>query len=269
MFILFSIELAKNLNWMGAALSDCVITVSSTRLVSGRSSAGLPPLHWNCPSTHYAVPPPPPQESRYHVALELRAHRNSHSHHHYEILVVLSCAPQDERLWIVWTTLMIHYRNLSSHTIVTTEAWCSIDSIAWFPVESAFLGNTRPPKTAGDSSSLLHCLTTTVQAGLSRDENRNSVWGQGCRKTWMPPETATRCANKLAFRSCKILTGSLWRRQSQQSFNTLTPFNFLFHSLHVSAPMGHPQVRYTISYYFCFWRIILIQRIRCTYAIWL
>jgi hypothetical protein len=48
------------------------------------------------------------------------------------------------------------------------------------------------------------------------------------------------------------LTGPLWRRQSQQSFNTLTPFNFLFYSLHVSAPMGHPQVRYTISYYFCF-----------------
>jgi hypothetical protein len=65
------------------------------------------------------------------------------------------------------------------------------------------------------------------------------------------------------------LSDSLWRRQSQQSFNTLTPFNFLFYSLHVSAPMGHPHVRYTISYYFCFWRTILIQRIRCTYVIWL
>jgi hypothetical protein len=32
------------------------------------------------------------------------------------------------------------------------------------------------------------------------------------------------------------LTDSLWRRQSQQSFNTLIPFNFLFYSLHVSAP---------------------------------
>jgi hypothetical protein len=42
-------------------------------------------------------------------------------------------------------------------------------------------------------------------------------------------------------------TGSIWRRQSQQSFNTLTPFNFLFYSLHVSAPTGHPQVRYTIT----------------------
>jgi hypothetical protein len=29
--------------------------------------------------------------------------------------------------------------------------------------------------------------------------------------------------------------------QSQQSFNILIPFNFLFYSLHVSTPMGHPQ----------------------------
>jgi hypothetical protein len=34
-------------------------------------------------------------------------------------------------------------------------------------------------------------------------------------------------------------------RQLQQSFNTLTPFNFHFYSLHVSAPTVHPQVRYT------------------------
>jgi hypothetical protein len=47
------------------------------------------------------------------------------------------------------------------------------------------------------------------------------------------------------------LTDSLWRRQSQQSFNTLTPFNFPFYSLHVSAPTGHPHVIYTIRYYFC------------------
>jgi hypothetical protein len=67
----------------------------------------------------------------------------------------------------------------------------------------------------------------------------------------------------------KSRTDSLWRCQSQQSFNTLTPFNFLFYSLHVSAPTGRPQVRYTISYYFCFWRTIIIQRIHCMYAIWL
>jgi hypothetical protein len=64
--------------------------------------------------------------------------------------------------------------------------------------------------------------------------------------------------------SHSAVTGSLWRRQSRQSFNTWTPFNFFFYSLHVLAPTGHPQVRYTISYYFCFWRTILIQRIRCS-----
>jgi hypothetical protein len=40
-------------------------------------------------------------------------------------------------------------------------------------------------------------------------------------------------------------TGSLLYRQSQQSFNTLTPFYFLSHSLYVSAPTGHHQERYT------------------------
>jgi hypothetical protein len=47
-------------------------------------------------------------------------------------------------------------------------------------------------------------------------------------------------------------TGSLWWRQSQQSFNTLTPLNSLFYSLHVSAPTGHSQMIHTISCYFCF-----------------
>jgi hypothetical protein len=41
----------------------------------------------------------------------------------------------------------------------------------------------------------------------------------------------TRPANLNLFYKC-----SLWCRQSQQSFNTLTPFYFLCHSLHVSAP---------------------------------
>jgi hypothetical protein len=71
------------------------------------------------------------------------------------------------------------------------------------------------------------------------------------------------------FRCCILLriypTGSLWCRQSQQSFNTLTPFYFLCHSLHVSTPTGYLQVRYTIRY---FNGLFLIQRIRCTYAIW-
>jgi hypothetical protein len=71
------------------------------------------------------------------------------------------------------------------------------------------------------------------------------------------------------FGCCILLhiypTGSLWRRQSQQSFNTLTHFYFLSHPLRVSAPTGHLQVRYTIRY---FNGLFLIQRIRCTYAIW-
>jgi hypothetical protein len=66
----------------------------------------------------------------------------------------------------------------------------------------------------------------------------------------------------LSFQSA----GSLWCRQSQQSFNTSTPpfvyFSFL---LHVSAPMGHPQVRYTIR---CYQGLFLLQRIRCTYTTW-
>jgi hypothetical protein len=33
-----------------------------------------------------------------------------------------------------------------------------------------------------------------------------------------------------------------------KNFNTLTPFYFLCHSLNVSAPTGHLQVRYTIKY---------------------
>jgi hypothetical protein len=64
---------------------------------------------------------------------------------------------------------------------------------------------------------------------------------------------------------CSMRTVSLWHRQSQQSFNTLTPFYFLSHSLHVSAPTGHLQVTYTIRY---FNGLFLIQRIRYTYAIW-
>jgi hypothetical protein len=53
------------------------------------------------------------------------------------------------------------------------------------------------------------------------------------------------------FGCCILLriypTGSLLRSQSQLSFNTLTPFYFLSHSLYVSAPTGHHQVRYTIN----------------------
>jgi hypothetical protein len=41
-------------------------------------------------------------------------------------------------------------------------------------------------------------------------------------------------------------TDSLCRRQSQQSFSILTRLISFFYSLHVSAPTGHPQVRYII-----------------------
>jgi hypothetical protein len=42
-------------------------------------------------------------------------------------------------------------------------------------------------------------------------------------------------------------------------------FIFPSHSLHVLAPTGHPQVRYTIR---CFQGLFLLQRIRCTYTTW-
>jgi hypothetical protein len=67
-----------------------------------------------------------------------------------------------------------------------------------------------------------------------------------------------------AFVSCKHRTGSLWCRQSQQSFNTSTPFNFLFYLLHV-WPL-RAILRWVIQ--LVIWRTILIQRIRSTYAIW-
>jgi hypothetical protein len=37
------------------------------------------------------------------------------------------------------------------------------------------------------------------------------------------------------------------------------------HSLHVSAPIGHPHVKHTLSHYFE--GPSLLQRIRCTYVI--
>jgi hypothetical protein len=77
-----------------------------------------------------------------------------------------------------------------------------------------------------------------------------------CNWFFMTPSIATKFqyinfSSYLTRNIVLSLTEYLWRRQSQQSFNTWTPFNFLFYSLHVSDPTGHPQVRYTISY-FCF-----------------
>jgi hypothetical protein len=72
------------------------------------------------------------------------------------------------------------------------------------------------------------------------------------------------------FGCCILLriypTGSIWCRQSQQSFNTSTPpFYFSSHSLHVSATTGHLQVRNTIR---CFQGLFLLQRICCKYTTW-
>jgi hypothetical protein len=47
------------------------------------------------------------------------------------------------------------------------------------------------------------------------------------------------------------------------SIRQLLLFIFSSHSLHVSAPTGHPQERYTIR---CFQGLFLLQRIRCTYT---
>jgi hypothetical protein len=54
-------------------------------------------------------------------------------------------------------------------------------------------------------------------------------------------------------------TGSLWRPQSQQSFNTLTRFFF---------PFSLTTIRYTIIQLDIFNGLFLLQRIRWTYAIW-
>jgi hypothetical protein len=123
------------------------------------------------------------------------------------------------------------------------------------------------------SCAWLHSVQSrrTVHCEMHRlDESVKLRWAQVPRYAYQVSKLLVRAfKNFFTFECCILLriylTGSLWRRQSQQSFNTLTPFNFLFYSLHVSAPTGHLQVRYTIRYskgYF------LIQRIRCTYAIW-
>jgi hypothetical protein len=61
---------------------------------------------------------------------------------------------------------------------------------------------------------------------------------------------------------CNV-TGSLWCRQSQQSFNALTPFNFFF-THYMFRPL-RAILRWDIQ--LVIWRTILIQRICCTYAI--
>jgi hypothetical protein len=53
--------------------------------------------------------------------------------------------------------------------------------------------------------------------------------------------------------------------RNKVSICQLPLFIFSSHSLHVSAPTGHPQVRHTIR---CFQGPFLPQRIRCTYTTW-
>jgi hypothetical protein len=53
--------------------------------------------------------------------------------------------------------------------------------------------------------------------------------------------------------------------RNKVSIRQLPLFYFPSHSLHVSAPTGHPQVRYTIR---CLQGLFLLQRIRCTYTTW-
>jgi hypothetical protein len=67
-------------------------------------------------------------------------------------------------------------------------------------------------------------------------------WQCGCTQNTVTKELCISVSAHL------VPTGSLWRHQSQQGFNMLTPFYFLSHSLQVLAPTGHPQVRYTIKY---------------------
>jgi hypothetical protein len=63
-------------------------------------------------------------------------------------------------------------------------------------------------------------------------------------------ETERLYSKKGIFTNVYISTGSLFCRQSQQSFNTLTPFLFSFLTHYkFSAPTGHLQVRYTIRYF--------------------
>jgi hypothetical protein len=85
------------------------------------------------------------------------------------------------------------------------------------------------------------CLPQYKQWHMMR-VSRRTIWKRG-NSWWLLIFTFECCILLRIYLTC-----SLWCRQSQQSFNTLTPFNFPFYSLHVSAPTGHPQVRYSISY---------------------
>jgi hypothetical protein len=69
-----------------------------------------------------------------------------------------------------------------------------------------------------------------------------------------PTDFCIQFENIFTFGCCILLriylTGSLWCRQSQQSFNKSLPLFYIpSYSLHVSTPTGHLQVRYIIRYF--------------------
>jgi hypothetical protein len=116
-----------------------------------------------------------------------------------------------------------------------------------------------------------HCTVAAVRETAADYHREHNIWGTGESRV-LPVQSILECCSGFTlwerhpglfeyhadnfsadrwwvFLTLFKLTGSLWCRQSQQSFNMLTPFYFLSHSLHVSAPMGHLQVRYTIIYF--------------------
>jgi hypothetical protein len=110
----------------------------------------------------------------------------------------------------------------------------NMDTMRWACGPSAVIQGRRT-----DRSSVSCCIQAAVgsfrflvQYGANHGEN---IWvraGHSCSHT-----EVHHTVSYFTFECCILLciypTGSLWRRQSQQSFNTLTPFNFFFYSLHV------------------------------------
>jgi hypothetical protein len=126
----------------------------------------------------------------------------------------------------------------------------------------------------------LHNWVINVSIGVSLFQNFQSHLSQFIHKLHGQPHSVLCyslmklqqgvqiCHHLYTFECCILLriylTGSLWRRQSQQSFNTLTPFNFFF-THYMFRPL-QAILRWDIQ--LVIWRTILIQRICCMYAIW-
>jgi hypothetical protein len=131
------------------------------------------------------------------------------------------------------------------------EWWC----MGALPCNSVcYCEGNRTPRGFASSATFSECSARGTQSApfIFRIESEPQWgWCQVWQWYFCGVDTGILESSTLIMLQLLCLTGSLWRCQSQQSFNTLTPFNFLFYSLHVSAPTGHPQVRYTISYHFC------------------